>query len=109
MTILNQWSTEREGNDSWLRYELIAYRDWDDAYLEIRQNHSGWNGPFAESKRILLDLSNMTLVIGCVIEFIDDFADDIEMAKLVLSELVTTLKRVNNMLADYIEARVNFD
>lgn len=109
MTILNQWSTEREGNDAWLRYQLIAYRDWDDVYLEICENHSGWNGPYTANRQIKLDLSNMTEVIDQVTDYITEFADDTAMGEQVLEELVLTLHQVNHMLASYVEARVKIN
>lgn len=87
MKIINQWTTEREGNDAWLRYNLSIVQEWDEIKLQLKTNHDGWGGNLKETKSMDLDPHDVNVeMIDHVLEYIDDYSaydKDGEMVKVV--------------------------
>lgn len=75
MKILNQWSTEREGNDSWLKYNLSIIQEWDDVNLQL-ENHSGWGGEIRKSRSFHLDPHEITdEMINRICDYVSDYSE----------------------------------
>lgn len=79
MKILNQWSTEREGNDSWLKYNLCIIQEWDEISLQLKENHNGWAGPDRTTRSVELDPHDVSEgMLDRICEYISDYADSSE-------------------------------
>lgn len=76
MEIIQQWSTEREGNDSWLRYILMIYEEWDEVTFQLKENHDGHAGPLRDSRSFHLDPHKITgEMLDHIIDYVDDFSE----------------------------------
>jgi hypothetical protein len=85
--IIESFSSEREGNDAWLRYKLVLGYDWDDLCLSLSENHNGWNGKVKENRSFILSEYEGEKLIEKIKEYVSDFAEDEEEESEVLQRL----------------------
>lgn len=53
--ILYKITTERPGNDTWLRYRLSIGYDFGDLICRLDENHNGWQGNHKNSKSFKIE------------------------------------------------------
>jgi len=89
MKILDQWSRERYGNDSVLRYSLMIFLEWEDTYIQLSENHSGWNGKYTGSHKICMSDSQDDLTEAQrIINMLEDLTNDQLDRNQVLTEVM---------------------
>ena len=116
MKILNQWSTEREGNDTWLKYNLSIIQEWSELTIQLKENHSGWGGDVRETRSTVLDPDNVTdEMFSRVYDYIDDYCESgindnkerDEMLVTIANVMLKLNKEMSFKFLEYIEKREN--
>lgn len=87
--------TEREGNDSWLRYRLTLGYDFDDLCLELKENHNGWAGNHRQTRSFILSKLEGEELIKKIKDYVDEFADDSQHEQKTLKKLEEELQKLN--------------
>jgi len=93
--IIETYKTERPGNDSWLKFKLTLGYDWEDLVLCLSENHSGWNGPYRDSRSFKIEDFQGEELIAKIKEYVNDFSDDEKEEKRVLESLQIALNSKN--------------
>ena len=94
---IETFSTERDGNDSILRYKLILGYEWDDLVLCLSENHNGYQGKIRESKSFILEDFEGDLLIEKIKDYVNDFADNEAERLKILERLEFVLNQRFNI------------
>ena len=75
MKILNQWETERPGNETLLRFNLSIIQEWDEISLQLKTNHDGWSGNSRETRSVVLNPNDVSQgMLNRIVEYINDYS-----------------------------------
>ena len=89
MEILRQWSRERYGNDSILRFNLLVVQEWDDKYLQLRENHNGWSGRYASTEHVCVSDGYCEESAKSIVGMVDELTDGDDDFNDVLQEVMS--------------------
>lgn len=84
--------TEREGNDSWLRYKITVGYEWEDLVMELKENHNGWAGEHRENRSFLFKDFSQEELIKKINQYVEEFSDSEEHKNRTLSQIQEALK-----------------
>lgn len=109
MDIIKQWHTERPGNDSILRYNLLLVSDWDDVSFQLKENHNGWNGPLRQTRTVVLytDAFNdeRAGMLGRMHNYIEEYAENVDEEDKIVADVAETIRELGS---DWIELSNEF-
>lgn len=95
--IIETFTSEREGNDTWLRYRLTLGYDWDELTLCLSENHNGWNGKIKEERSFAIDSLTGEELVNKIKDYVSDFAEDEEQEQEVLMRIQYLLEEKHSI------------